>query len=636
MKKYLFTLGILIVMLSCGKAVQEFYYAKDPTETFYVSEQEKNFSIEENVLGNFPISDRDGRSEDFNVGKKPDRNLGHYTGSEEVITVESASKVDIVWSVDNSDSMEPWQKKLADNFSRFAGDFSQKNIDFKMAIVTTGSADNKDTNGKLNSTELKKNKQNFINDFKNKIKVGIDPVWQVHSKGTQERSFGFVKKFLQDNTSWPRSDALLVVVYLSDEPEQSAGTVQSHVSYMTSLKGEDSSKVKVFSICDDRTRKHGIPGGPFNGCERFKQMANSTNGLVRDINGSFADIAQEFGDSIFSSLARPKTLFSININPKEPSKLKVAVDGSEVPRDTTETNGWNYDGNDNTIEFFGSYVPAKGASIKVYEEGDVETIFRLADTFDSSRENALMVEVNGSVVPRDTSELDGWNYDSSCNCVEFFGSHIPTKGAKINITLPGIVDSMICWQGGININHLNKVEVTKGGDIVPQDDSKSNGWAYNTRNGCIEFFGGHALAVGDVIRVTQMKKEFCSIQGFDVSKLDEVRFIVGGRDIPKESEDTVGWSFNSNTGCIELYGDHGLKPGVPVKIMWGDRFRFCLKEELDESKLETVVIAVDGVVIEKGGEGVGWDYDKNANCISFYGNNLPQVNSKIEITYTPD
>ena len=197
---------------------------KDPSETFYVQEQKRNLSVEENVLGQYSITETEDDNENFVATKKEDRSLGHYTQSEEVIQVENINKVDIVWSIDNSVSMGPYQAKLADSFSLFIKDFAEKDIDFKMAIVTTGDANDRDFNNKLNSAELKKNKQNFINDFKTKVKVGASSM-QLHATG--ERGFKFVKDFLQNNTSWVRSDALLTVIYLSDEPEQSSGTVQS-------------------------------------------------------------------------------------------------------------------------------------------------------------------------------------------------------------------------------------------------------------------------------------------------------------------------------------------------------------------------------------------------------------------------
>ena len=98
------------------------------------------------------------------------------------------------------------------------------------------------------------------------------------------------------------------------------------------------------------------------------------------------------------------------------------------------------------LNFFGSHIPPKGASVKVYEEGEVKNTFRLTAAVEPDRVDFLVVEVNGRSVPRDTSGTNGWNYDSTENSIEFFGSYRLSKGAKVNMTLPGKVDSFITLQ----------------------------------------------------------------------------------------------------------------------------------------------------------------------------------------------
>lgn len=47
------------------------------------------------------------------------------------------NKIDIMWMVDTSGSMAPYQQKLADNFSDFISDFVTKGYDFNMAVGGT-------------------------------------------------------------------------------------------------------------------------------------------------------------------------------------------------------------------------------------------------------------------------------------------------------------------------------------------------------------------------------------------------------------------------------------------------------------------------------------------------------------------
>ena len=142
--------------------------------------------------------------------------------------------------------------------------------------------------------------------------------------------------------------------------------------------------------------------------------------------------------------------------------------------------------------------------------------------------------------------------------------------------------------------------------------------------------------MGDVVGVSLgLNSNFCLNKGFDANKLNEIQVIIGSQTISRDTTGVKGWDYNEGNNCIELYGEHGLSPGLPVKISWGQTTRFCPDKPLDKSKIETVVIKIDGVTVESGGQGVGWDYDGKANCINFYGAHLPKINSKIEVTYTP-
>ena len=616
---------IIVFFISCSDIVNEFYYGKDPTEIFHVEKFGEDFSVEENILGRFSVVGKDGSSEDFRVSKGDDRNLGHFTQNTEVIQVNENKKVDILWNIDNSGSMGNEQSALADNFSLFIEDFAQKDIDFKMAIITTDSAVNKDTDNKLNSVELKKNKEDFITDFKNKIRVGTDGSFD-------ERAFEMTKLFFESYyTNWNRQDAQLIVIFASDEEEGGSWSLSEKLSvnhYTNAIvqsKGGNAEAVRVFAICNR------------DECDRFSAMSQATNGLTRYIDGNFADISKKFGESIVHNLTKLKTVFNLNITPKNMNQLKIEINGSAVSRDTTETNGWNYDGISNAVKFFGDGIPPAGAGIKVYEEGVPNDRFCLAQRLDPSEESFLVVEVNGVEVPKDVSNSNGWNHETLSNCVRFFGSYVPDEGDNVNISLPGTVSNSLCLKSKLNVNRLGSVQVSKGGDVIPYDATKADGWSYDNNKNCIEFFGSHTLSAKDVVHVSMgLVSKFCLKKEFDLNKLDEIEVMIGGQKISRDTAGIHGWDYNDVNHCIELYGNHGLSKGASVKISWGKTSKFCLNRPLDENQLETVVIKVDGAVVESKGSGVGWDYDRETNCISFFGDSSPGINSIIKISYTPE
>src|SRR5690606_5745771 len=47
------------------------------------------------------------------------------------------NKLDILWVIDNSGSMAPYQQNLSDNFTAFINNFITLGYDFRMAVITS-------------------------------------------------------------------------------------------------------------------------------------------------------------------------------------------------------------------------------------------------------------------------------------------------------------------------------------------------------------------------------------------------------------------------------------------------------------------------------------------------------------------
>ena len=103
---------------------------------------------------------------------------------------------------------------------------------------------------------------------------------------------------------------------------------------------------------------------------------------------------------------------------------------------------------------------------------------------------------------------------------------------------------------------------------------KTDGWAYNRQNNAIEFFGSHSLSDGDAVRISLgASSNFCSLKGFDLDKLNELKVVIGNKVIPRDATGTKGWDYNQGSNCIELYGEHNLTPGLFVEISWGGNLK---------------------------------------------------------------
>ena len=281
-------------------------------------------------------------------------------------------KIDILWVVDNSSSMQNEQDGLADNFETFITEFvGVETIDFKMGIITTDSytnlvppnpsgydpSDSSQDNVELTLAAAQRDKTFFIDNFKEKIKVGITG----HSN---EKGFHQTRYFLKYNgpscgssptcitPPWVREGAYMIVIYVSDSNDNSirslGNTVADWVQLFKSYK-TNSSLLKIYSIIttDVDSDLFGV---------RYKQASEMAGGLVGDIAGSFTAVLNDFSANI-RRLARSFALANV---PGDATSMVVRVNGVLV-----EAANWSYDPDTRTLRFHEGAVPQSGETIKV-------------------------------------------------------------------------------------------------------------------------------------------------------------------------------------------------------------------------------------------------------------------------------
>lgn len=300
----------------------------------------------------------------------------------------SVKKIDILWVVDNSGSMDTSQQNLADNFASFISRFNQKGYDFHMAVVTT---DGWEKRFNASSTKarfrdgiganrtgvyvMNKSTPNLSNVFTTNIRVGING-------NGDERPFDSMIQSMNDsfNTArgFRRPDAFLAVVMVSDEEDFSHTsssfnenysnpnlfTIQSMVNYLDTLTNRVSGQSANYSVSsitvpdaacstqlstDGFTRKIGT---------RIAQLADATGGVKGSLCSNFGSTL----DLISESIIALSSVFPLSRVPVV-SSIVITVDGAVVPQDSN--NGWTYDAADNAIVFHGSAIPSANSDIRV-------------------------------------------------------------------------------------------------------------------------------------------------------------------------------------------------------------------------------------------------------------------------------
>ena len=257
-------------------------------------------------------------------------------------------KVDILWVVDDSGSMGDEQTALAYNFDVFIHEFLEKKIDFQMAVTTTDGTSRKDGVSAcdpktLDANSARSNEKQFVKNFSDCIKVGT------RGSGVEKglhTSKSFVERY---DGEWMRDGAYLVVVYVSDEEDQSTKQVEEYVNFLRSKK-ENQGLIKLYSIVTkESTQYRWETLGT-----RYLAASESTGGQTAHIKNDFYKILRDMGGKIVNLLDS----FALSQQPHE-DKLNVSVNGAEVKA------GYSYDSQSRTVKFLDGHIPAEGAKIEI-------------------------------------------------------------------------------------------------------------------------------------------------------------------------------------------------------------------------------------------------------------------------------
>ncbi len=316
-------------------------------------------------------------------------------------------KVDILWVVDNSGSMETSQQNLVVNFPSFINGFLQRDLDFQIAIATTDSfiatypqiynafpvlygglpmeykARFRDGAGGVSSGVfvINNNTPNINQVFTTNSLQGIFGYGD-------ERPFQSMKTTLDSslNQGFIRSDSFLSIVIISDEddfsydgvsplqsitnsPYEYSGlhTLESYIQYLEHITDSTATQ-KNFSVnaitIQDQACLESLQDSSQRIGHRIKELAEATGGEVGSICGNFAEDLKLISDNIIQAT----TKFYLKREPV-PSSIVVIVNGQHIPNVSENpgplSGGWFYDPESIAIVFEGDYTPAAGAQIQV-------------------------------------------------------------------------------------------------------------------------------------------------------------------------------------------------------------------------------------------------------------------------------
>lgn len=273
------------------------------------------------------------------------------------------NKVDIVLMVDNSSSMLQYQTKLANEIPGMISYLDQLGMDYNVVVTTTDVRTGGNGSKFIGTPKvLNRSVPDMVNVLKNRILAG-------QTGSDLEQGLVSVMNALSPSylstqgAGFLRDDAMLVLIFLSNEDDYSAGTAQSYIDYFDKLKPPFSTGSKAWvanflgvldlsSQCTT-TQDYKEPG------LRYMGLADASGGIKGSIcNTTLAQAVQNVQVRIIQLL----TDFYLGRLPR-PETIRVYVNGALVAQDAT--NGWSYDASKNMIRFNGKSIPGIHDSIRV-------------------------------------------------------------------------------------------------------------------------------------------------------------------------------------------------------------------------------------------------------------------------------
>jgi hypothetical protein len=270
---------------------------------------------------------------------------------------EQNNKIDFLWVVDNSGSMQDEQDSLAFNFETFIENFLNYETDFKMAIITTDSINGgygEPVNGSmknLTSTKAQSDEEEFLDNFSDYIKVGTNG-WGIERGLLASEEFfeGYGKN---SNSPFIRDDAKLAIFYISDEEDQSTNTANYYVQRILDQKVEED--VIISSIVNTSAPIDGS-NGMTNGYARYKEVTDYFDGKVKNIKSNFHTTLLELSEVIIDKLIS----FELDEVPYNTNSILVKVNNI-----TVQSSTYDYIEATNSIRFKQNNIPDYGDEITI-------------------------------------------------------------------------------------------------------------------------------------------------------------------------------------------------------------------------------------------------------------------------------
>lgn len=262
------------------------------------------------------------------------------------------NKVDVLWVVDNSfTTMENHQNRIANYMDVFHTDLLKTDTDFRIAATTMDMSSDGEQGALVeDGLIVSPSTKNPVEALKKLIvRGGLGSSWEnglsAMKKSMELRPKGFF-----------RDEALLVIVFITDDEDTSNGLPSDYITFLNEFKGENKENeqkwianyIGVTSLNDPRCTTYGNYSSIGH---RYIELAEASGGIVDTI--CYTDFST-YMNQITVRLKSVLNEFTLKERPILDS-ITVNINGVNIRKDNM--NGWIYNEKENSILLVGKSRP---------------------------------------------------------------------------------------------------------------------------------------------------------------------------------------------------------------------------------------------------------------------------------------
>ena len=263
-----------------------------------------------------------------------------FPSGADVLFQNPPTQVDILLVVDNSCSMQDEQDKLSQGFDEFVEFFDVADVDYQIGITTTDmDADTAQGRlvGSLDERVIRRETPGADQVFRDNVRVGTQG--SPFERGLDAAEAALTDHIDGHNAGFLREEALLSIIFVSDEEDVSLWPVNTMVNAFRAIKGDrerDAFNASALVGLDPSTgrpmecgRVEGEPNIGAAAGERYHDVALQTAGVTASIcENEFNDIVSRMG----LASSRLKDVFELTSEP-DAETVEVLAYFSSDPED---------------------------------------------------------------------------------------------------------------------------------------------------------------------------------------------------------------------------------------------------------------------------------------------------------------